>query len=61
MFNNYTLSNKEILKIIHNYNGLIFKMSMRDGKLDEDLQQEIKLRIVKVLSKNRKKFKKMPH
>ena len=61
MFNNFTLSNKAILKIIRNYNSLIKKMSMREGRLDEDLEQEIKLRIVKVLSKNRKKFKKMPH
>lgn len=55
MFNNFNLSNKEILKIIDDYKNLINKNSIINGKIDEDLQQEIRLLIFKVLSKNRKK------
>lgn len=55
MFNNFNLSDKEILKIINDYRNLINKNSIINGKIDEDLQQEIRLLIFKVLSKNRKK------
>lgn len=55
MFNNFNLSDKEILKIIDDYRNLINKNSIINGKIDEDLQQEIRLLIFKVLSKNRKK------
>lgn len=54
MFNNFSLSDQEILKIIDDYNNLINKNSIINGKIDEDLQQEIKLLIFKILSKNRK-------
>ena len=54
-FNNFDLSDQEILKIIEDYKNLINKNSMVSGRFDEDLQQEIKLLIFKVLSKNRKK------
>jgi len=54
MFNNFNLTNKEIEKIINDYENLINKYSKINGKLDEDLQQEIKLLIIKILSKNRK-------
>ncbi len=54
MFNNFNLSDQEILKIIDNYKNLINKNSIINGRLDEDLQQEIKLLIFKILSKNRK-------
>lgn len=54
MFNNFNLTDQEILKIIDNYNNLIIRYATVDGKLDEDLEQEIKLLIFKVLSKNRK-------
>lgn len=54
MFNNFNLSNKEILQIIEDYQNLINKNSMVNERFDEDLQQEIKLLIFKVLSKNRK-------
>lgn len=53
MFNNFDLSDQEILKIIEDYKNLINKNSMVSGRFDEDLQQEIKLLIFKVLSKNR--------
>lgn len=51
MFNNFNLTDQEILTIIDNYKNLINRYATVDGKLDEDLGQEIKLLI---LSKNRK-------
>ncbi len=54
MFNNFNLTDQEILTIIDNYKNLINRYATVDGKLDEDLGQEIKLLIFKVLSKNRK-------
>ena len=53
MFNDFNLSNKEILKIINDYDPLIRKKSIKDNKFDEDISQEIKLLIFKKLSKNR--------
>lgn len=53
MFNDFNLSNKEILKIINDYDPLIRKKSTKDNKFDEDISQEIKLLIFKKLSKNR--------
>lgn len=55
MFNNFNLSDREILKIIDDYKNLINKKSVINGEIDEDLQQEIRLMIFKILSKNRKK------
>ena len=55
MFNNFNLSDKEILKIMNDYRNLIYKNSFINDRFDEDLQQEIKLLIFKILSKNRKK------
>jgi len=54
MFNNFDLSDQEILKIIEDYKKLIDKYSEISHKIDEDLQQEIKLRIYSILRKNRK-------
>lgn len=64
LFNNFNLSNKEIVKIIEDYANLINEKSIINHKIDEDLKQEIKLWIVKRLSKNRRKiktFRKMSH
>lgn len=55
MFNNFNLSDQEILKIIDDYKNLINKNSIINGEIDEDMQQEIRLLIYRVLSKNRKK------
>ena len=55
MFNDFSLTDQEILKIIDDYQNLITKYSMVDGKINEDIEQEIKLFIFKMLSKNRKK------
>ena len=54
MFNNFNLSNKEILKIIEDYKNLINKYSKVNGRINEDLQQEIKLLIIKKLKKIKK-------
>lgn len=54
MFNNFDLSDEEIMKIIDDYNPLILRKSEINGVIDEDLMQEIKLFIFMVLSKNRK-------
>lgn len=54
MFNNFSLSNEEILKIINDYENLINVNAYISGRLDEDLKQEIVLLILKNFSKNRK-------
>ena len=55
MFNNFSLNDEEIVKIIEKYNPLILKYSFINKSFDEDLCQEIKLEIVRQLSKNLKK------
>jgi len=42
MFNNFNLSDDEILKIINDYEPLIIKYSIINYKYDEDLNKEIK-------------------
>ena len=55
MFNNFSLSNEEISKIIKDYKNLIHKYSYVNDRYNEDLEQEIRFKIFRVLSKNRKK------
>lgn len=55
MFNDFNLSDEEIIRIIEDYNSLIISKSKLHYKFDEDLCQEIKLNIWRELSKNRKK------
>lgn len=55
MFNNNNLSDEEILFLIKKFEHLIIKESCINSKFNEDLNQEIKLRIYKVLTKGRKK------
>ena len=57
MFNDFNLSDFEIINIIERYNPLIINKSKINYKYDEDLCQEIKLNIWKELSKNRKDLK----
>ena len=49
LFNNFSLSNSEIEKILKQFD------EKTKGKNDEDCKQTIKLEIIKTLSKNRKK------
>lgn len=53
MFNNFNLTDAEVLKLIEDYKPLIIKSSILKNGLDEDLVQEIKLQIFKDLTKNR--------
>lgn len=57
MFNNYNLTDEEVLKIIEKYENLINKYSRlyTNGPIDEDLKQEIIIKIYMVLTKNREK------
>lgn len=55
IFNNYNLTDEEIIKIINDYKPLIINKSFINHKFDEDLCQEIKIKIFKSLSKNRNK------
>ncbi len=55
MFNEFNLTNKEVIKIIDAYKPLILKESILNNGIDEDLKQEIELEIFRVLTKNRKK------
>ncbi|MCI8587964.1 MAG: hypothetical protein HFJ49_05090, partial [Clostridia bacterium] len=57
MFNNFNLSDEEIVKIISDYKNLIYRNSIINGQADEDLTQEIQLRIFEILSRNRKNNK----
>ncbi len=54
MFNNFDLTDSEILKIINDYENLIDKNAYISGKIDEDLRQEIIFLIFRNLSRNRK-------
>ena len=54
MFNNFSLSDEQVLYIIRKYKNLINKFSKINGEIDEDLKQEIILNIYKTLTKNKK-------
>lgn len=55
IFNNYTLSNEEIEKIIEDFRPDIKKASKINRKIDEDCEQKIMIAIYQKLSRNRKK------
>ena len=55
IFNNYTLSNEEIEKIIEDFRPDIKKASKINVKLDEDCEQKIMIEIYQKLIRNRKK------
>lgn len=55
MFNNFNLSDDEVLVIVKKYENLINKYSRINDEIDEDLKQEIILNIYKSLTKNREK------
>jgi len=54
-FNNYSLSDEDVLGIIEKYNNLINLYSEIDGVVNEDLKQEIIIEIYIKLTKNREK------
>lgn len=54
MFNEFNLSDDEIIKIIKDYKPLIINASIINDRYDEDLAQVIQIEIFKYLSKNRK-------
>ena len=54
MFNNFNLSNEEIIKIINDYKPLIQRNSIISSRFDEDLKQEIEAIICMKLKKNKK-------
>ena len=53
MFNNFSLSNLEIEKILLDFDVEIKRASKIDGKVDEDCCQTIRIAIYKKLSKNK--------
>ncbi len=55
MFNNFSFSDEEFLKLISDYNPLIKRYSYIYGRFDEDLEQEIILKLYKTLTSNFKK------
>lgn len=57
MFKNYNLTDEEVLDILKQYEGLINKYSKlyNNSDIDEDLKQEIILKIYVTLTKNREK------
>lgn len=57
MFNNFNLTDDEVIEIINQYENLINKYSKLNitGDIDEDLKSEIIEKIYIVLTKNREK------
>ena len=53
IFKNFNMTDDEVMEIIYTYDNLLNKYSKINGKIDEDLKQEIKLEIYKTLTKNR--------
>ena len=57
LFKNYNLSDEEVLEIISQYKNLINKYSRvyPEGLIDEDLRQEIIIKVYITLTRNREK------
>lgn len=55
MFRNFNLSDDEVIGIVFKYDNLINKYSKINGKIDEDLKQEIIIEIYRTLTPNREK------
>lgn len=58
IFRDFNMTDNEVMEIIYEYDNLINKYSRINGRVDEDLKQEITIEIYKTLTKNRedKKF-----
>lgn len=52
-FNDFTLTDAEVTKILDEFKDIIKSNSFIFGKYNEDCEQEIKLQIYKTLTKNR--------
>lgn len=59
IFKNFNMTDDEVMEIIYTYDNLLNKYSKINGRIDEDLKQEIKLEIYKTLTKNRERQKKL--
>ncbi len=57
IFKNFNMTDDEVMEIIYTYDNLINKYSKINGKIDEDLKQEITVEIYKTLTKNRERQK----
>ena len=53
-FNNYSLNDEEINKILIDYRAVIREASKVKGKLDEECEQRIMIAVYNKLRKNRK-------
>lgn len=53
-FNNYSLTDEEVTKILEEFKSDIRFNSIIYGKVDEDCEQEIRIQIYRSLTKNRK-------
>ena len=53
MFNNFSLTDEEVISIITDYDNLINKYSKINGVINEDLKQEIIINLYIRLTKNR--------
>lgn len=53
-FNNFSLTDEEITKILKDFEKDIRFNSILFGKVDEDCEQEIRIQIYKALTRNRK-------
>ena len=56
-FKNFNLSDDEVMEILYTYDNLLNKYSKINGRIDEDLKQEITVEIYKTLTKNRERQK----
>ena len=57
IFKNFNMTDDEVMEIIYTYDNLLNKYSKINGKIDEDLKQEITVEIYKTLTKNRERQK----
>jgi len=55
MFNNFNLSDEDVIEILNKYDNLISKYSKINGIVNEDLKQEIIIYLYINLTKNREK------
>lgn len=58
IFKGFNMTDDEVMEIIYTYDNLINKYSRINGRIDEDLKQEITIEIYKTLTKNRENRKK---